>query len=249
MTSRKLPARFPEFSPSLRAFVKMQREAGEAAPPRRVYRYREKRAQLLLDAQKELYADAQSCLRMLGLMEELRAYGRPHLVGSVALKLVVRLDLDVHVLVPEDSLPEAAMEAAKTIFLGHELGVVNLMNFMTHDAMKVTVAYRGFAGIWNIDVWLTSNRREMGVSEGRKLKRELTDEHRKVILSLKHFYNQRNQCRYGLSRYLYRAVIEEGVRTPAQFLRYLQRTEVTYPVLKRMLEQDTVEQDPLWHYS
>jgi len=249
MTSRKRRRRFPEYSPALQAFMRMQREVRETAPPARVYRYRGKRAQALFDAQDDLHADAYSCLSRLDLMEALREYGRPHLVGSVPLQLVVRLDIDVHVLVPKDSLPDAAIDVARTIFLGRELGVVNIMNFTSCESMKVTVACRGLAGIWNVDVWLTSRRREMGVSELRKLRPELTDERRKVILSLKHFYNQRNQCRYGLSRYLYRAVLDEGVRTPGQFLRYLRRADVTYPILIRTLERDTIEQDPLWHYA
>lgn len=217
--------------------------------PKRVYRFGERWAQTLLAAQDDLCADAQECLSMLDLMEALRPYGKPHLVGSVALRLVVRLDIDVHVLVPKSSLPHAALDAASTIFLGRELGIVNVMNFMFCDSMKVTVACRGLAGTWNVDVWLTAKRREFGLAEVRKLKPVLDDEHRKTILSLKHFYNQRNQCRYGMSRYLYRAVLDEGVRTPKQFLRYLRRADVTYPVLVRMLEEDRIEQDPLWHLA
>lgn len=239
--------RLPELSPAYREFMKMQREAGDLKAPSRAYRYSERQAQVLLAAQDELYADAKDCLDRLELMDRLREYGKPHLVGSVALRLIVRLDIDVHVLVPEDTLPGAAFDVAREILVYHELGVVNVMNFMFHGAMKVTVPYRSLSGIWNIDIWLTSRRRELGVSGIRKLKRELDDEHRKIILSLKHFFNQRSQCRYGLSRYLYRAVLEEGVRTPKQFLRYLRRADVTYPVLVRMLEEDRVEQNPLWH--
>jgi len=215
----------------------MQRELRDAAAPRRIYRYRGKRAQVLLDAQDDLCADAESCLSMLQLMEALRAYGRPHLVGSVALQLDVRLDTDIHVLVPEDLLPEAAMGAAKTIFLGRDLGVA-----------RRNEGHRGLPGSRRyLERGCVADEQapSLGSLRSERSKRELTDEHRKVSPSLKHFYNQHYQCRYGPSRHLCRAVIDEGVRTPTQFLRCVRRAEVTYPILIRTVEQDTVEQDPL----
>jgi hypothetical protein len=47
---------------------------------------------------KVLRREAEEIIARLGLLEMLRSYGRAEVVGSVALDLVVRRDIDIHLL-------------------------------------------------------------------------------------------------------------------------------------------------------
>ena len=71
-------------------------------------------------SQEDLYREARGLLRRLGLMEMAREVGRAWLVGSVPLKLIVKPDIDVHVLVGEGprhrGLRQAQGKRARSLF-------------------------------------------------------------------------------------------------------------------------------------
>lgn len=59
-------------------------------------------SQLLLEQQEQLHEESQRVLDELALLPELQKYGEPFIVGSFALELLTRRDIDIKVVV--DSL-------------------------------------------------------------------------------------------------------------------------------------------------
>jgi len=197
-------------------------------------------------SQEALYREAMGLVRGLGLMRVARVVGRAWLVGSVPLRLIVRPDVDVHVLVPRaeerrpglnaPEVPAALAIAGRLLERGvHKL---ELLRFYFRDAVKVGFDSRAGGRTWHVDVWVTTDPEHLGVGPTRWVRRRLTPELRAAILKLKRYYAARDMCRFGMSHELYRAVIEAGVRTPRQFLRYARTHELNYADVLRMLEAD-----------
>jgi len=196
-------------------------------------------------SQDELYREAMGLLRRLGLMRMVREVGRAWLVGSVPLKLIVKPDIDVHVLVGEDDTPLAEapeVDAALTIARGlmERCGVrkLEVLRFLFRRAVKIGFDQRVGDRTWHIDVWVTSDRENLGTGPTRWVRRRLTPALRRAILRLKRYYAERDMCRFGMSAELYRAVIEHGVRTPRQFLDYARTHQLSYDNILEMLEAD-----------
>ena len=196
-------------------------------------------------SQDELYREAMGLLRRLGLMRMVREVGRAWLVGSVPLKLIVKPDIDVHVLVGADDTPLAEapeVDAALTIARGlmERCGVrkLEVLRFLFRRAVKVGFDQRVGDRTWHIDVWVTSDRENLGTGPTRWVRRRLTPALRRAILRLKRYYAERDMCRFGMSAELYRAVIEHGVRTPQQFLDYARTHQLSYDNILEMLEAD-----------
>ena len=196
-------------------------------------------------SQEELYREARGVLRRLGLMRMVREVGRAWLVGSVPLKLIVKPDIDVHVLVGEDDPPVAEMpevDAALTIARGlmERCGVrrLDVLRFLFRRAVKIGFDQRVGDRTWHIDVWATSDPENLGTGPTRWVRRRLTPGLRRAILRLKRYYAERDMCRFGMSHELYRAAIEHGVRTPQQFLDYARTHELNYTDVLTMLEAD-----------
>lgn len=196
-------------------------------------------------SQETLYREARELLRRLGLMRMVREVGRAWLVGSVPLKLIVKPDIDVHVLVGEDaepSLDAPEVDAALTIVRGlmERCGVrrLEVLRFLFRRAVKVGFDRRVGDRAWHVDVWVTSDPENLGTGPTRWVRRRLTPALRRAILTLKRYYADRDMCRFGMSHELYRGVIEHGVRTPRQFLDYARTHQLSYDNILEMLEAD-----------
>jgi len=201
-------------------------------------------------SQETLYWEARGLLRRLGLMKIVREVGQAWLVGSVPLKLIVKPDIDVHVLVGEGDTPIAEMpevDAALAIARGlmERCGVrkLDILRFLFRRAVKVGFDQRVGERTWHVDVWVTSDPENLGTGPTRWVRRRLTPALRRAILKLKRYYAERDMCRFGMSAELYRAAIEHGVRTPRQFLDYARTHQLSYDDILEMLEAD-VRGDP-----
>ncbi|MFC1805841.1 hypothetical protein ACFL09_02545 [Planctomycetota bacterium] len=183
-------------------------------------------------------------------MKLVREVGRAWLVGSVPLKLIVKPDIDVHVLVGENDTPIAEMpemDAALTIARGlmGRCGVrkLDVLRFLFRRAVKVGFDQRVGERTWHVDVWVTSDPEHLGIGPTRWVRRRLTPRLRRAILKLKRYYAERDMCRFGMSHELYRAVIEHGVRTPRQFLEHARTHQLSYNDTLEMLEADAQRKD------
>jgi hypothetical protein len=114
---------------------------------------------------------------------------------------------------------------------------MELMRFLFRDAVKIGFDAGGERG-WHVDLWLTTNPEHLGTEPTRWVQERLTPELREAILALKRYYAERDMCRFGMSRELYRAVIGHGVRTPEEFLDYARTHQLSYDNILEMLEAD-----------
>ncbi|KAA5826024.1 hypothetical protein ABT337_26055 [Saccharopolyspora hirsuta] len=181
-----------------------------------------------LARQRELQTEADLVHTDLRLGELLGALGEPVRVGSAALGLMVRRDLDITVICPR--LDPAAKSAVAGV--GAELAVhdrVRQVRFRDDtgcwntdprypDGLYLGVEYRCPSGQeWTLDIWFVDEPdRQPDLEHLRTLPPRLTDDHRRAILRIK-------SALPGVPGYeVYRAVLDRGITTAEQFERQAQ---------------------------
>lgn len=184
----------------------------------------------LVQRQEDLQGEAGAVNSDLRLEELLADVGDPVWVGSAALGLMVRRDLDVTVVCP--ALGAAVLEAVTQIgarLAGHpRVWKVDFRNDTGHwntdsaypDGLYLGVRYRSDPERdWNLDVWFVDEPdRQPDLAHVRSLPARLTPENRAVILEIKDAWADRPE--YGVSvrgSDIYRSVLDDGVRTLEQF--------------------------------
>lgn len=189
----------------------------------------------LLERQGRLQREAREVLADLGLIACLERVGRPMLVGSVVSGLMVWPDIDVNI-VCRDPRPGPIADAMRPLFdhpalrrlsYHNETGAFNSTGNERDEGYYVGLRYHDGGdpanAMWKIDCWLLpegSPRPEVDLLAC--LKRELTDETRLAILWIKDAWHTRSSYRDTvLSVDIYDAVLDHGVRTPADFAAYL----------------------------
>ncbi len=184
----------------------------------------------VLAEQDELQVASDAVVDALGLNQSLAVVGEPVRVGSSALGLLVKRDIDITVVC--SSLGKAVHEAVVSI--GAELARhhrVERVLFRNDtgdwntdanypDGFYLGVNCRSAAGDdWNLDIWFVDEpERQPDLNHLRSLPARLTPETRKAILDIKKAYLGRPE--YGKSvnaNEIYRAVLDDGVRTPEEF--------------------------------
>ncbi len=168
-----------------------------------------------------LRIEARDIISRLGLMEMLGQLGRVEVVGSVALGLVVKRDIDLHLLTATEDLLVVTDRLYHQLIDRDDVSQVRVSDYRAEGGIKIGIdAYRGPSGDWSIDLWLTNRLEATAFTETAHLVQSLTMEHRRAILDLKHYYYARSELRHGLSTIIYHAVLDGGVRTLAEFERY-----------------------------
>jgi hypothetical protein len=178
----------------------------------------------LLAAAEALGDEAAAVAADLGLFALCATVGRPVLVGSAALGLMVRRDLDVTVVCER-------LDVGAVFLLGHRLvgsPRVRQARFRNDtgdwnadpaypDGLYWGVEYRSPAGHpWTLDVWFVDEPdRQPDLAHLRDLPPLLTAEARVAVLRLKHAWHTRPEYGRTVTSWdLYDAVLHHGVRTP-----------------------------------
>jgi hypothetical protein len=189
----------------------------------------------LLRRQDALQAEARRVLDDLDLIRILNEIGHTTVVGSVVLGLMVWRDIDIEVQI-KDLTADLAFGVARTLV--SEEGVYRLVyHDWTGLRSDPSVPKGYYLGVryqpqgreeWKLDIWLLpegSTYRTGGPLVESMLTR-LTPETRLAILRLKdiwcHLPTYRKEV---LSTDIYDAVLEQGVRTPAELDRYLEKRD------------------------
>ncbi|PDT15529.1 hypothetical protein CO670_17305 [Rhizobium sp. J15] len=186
----------------------------------------------LLDVQRRLQAEADEVVQALRLDALLGDLGRTIRVGSSAMGLMVRRDIDITVVCPE--INAEAFEASTAI--GARL--------MRMTERVVAVRFRNDSGRWNsepekypdglylwlsvqmpdqtmwtIDIWLVDQPdRQPDIAHLKTLLPRLTDADREAILEIKSVLAERSQGAGTISSTLvYEAVMDHGIRGVAEF--------------------------------
>ena len=185
----------------------------------------------LLQCQKMLQDEAQAVLKELDLVRLLSTAGVLRHVGSSALGLMVWRDLDLTVSSPGLSIERAyaimhplyVHPRVKHVRYFNESGSFNPTGLQLHDRYYFAVLYDTPAGIeWKIDIsfWLADSIHPEPVHDA--LEQRLTPETRLVILWIKDTWYRLPAYRHEIySVDIYDAVLQHGVRTPAEFDSYL----------------------------
>ncbi|GII25086.1 hypothetical protein Pme01_46830 [Planosporangium mesophilum] len=191
----------------------------------------------LLRQQDELRAEADAISADLHLDELLPAVGDPVRVGSAALGLMVRRDLDVTVVCP-------ALDAATTgavAQIGARLAVhprVRQVQFRDDtgvwntdpaypDGLYLGLRYRSPQGRdWTLDIWFVDEpERQPDLAHLRVIPPRLTLDLRVAILRIKEAWADSPEYGRTVRSYdVYRSVLDDGVRTPEQFAGWRTRT-------------------------
>jgi len=171
-----------------------------------------------------LAKEARALVRELELLEVLTRFGRAEVVGSVAQGLVVRRDVDVHLLTRGPSLPAVCDAVACALVSAGIAEDVRFTDYRERGGMKLELLRRGATGEWKLDVWITQRPECAGFDDVRELAARLTPEHRETIPALKRHYHARGRLVDGLSSRICRAVLDRGITTPEAFETWLSCT-------------------------
>jgi len=176
------------------------------------------------DTSAELKAEAETVLRKLHLPATLSRHGQARVVGSVALDLLVRRDIDVHLLISSNDVMGVCDQVYRQLLRQADIHEVRISDHRDRGGVKIGIdAYPGGAGVWAIDIWITDRPETTGFALVERLNRELKGEHRQAILAIKRHYHAEGKLRDGLSAQIYEAVANHGVRTVDDFERFLAR--------------------------
>ncbi len=172
---------------------------------------------------ESLVQEAVSIITRLDVLREASKAGEARLVGSVAADLVVKRDIDIHVLIPRDAtVIGAALKLSRYLLDREGVGEVRITDYRHDEAMKVSVdSLPGRSGPWSMDLWITSNRDMTGFEAADTLRDGLNPVLRDTIMRIKSHYHQRRRLHDGMSTLIYHAVLERGVRSVEEFDEYL----------------------------
>ncbi|MHA2378739.1 MAG: hypothetical protein ACXADO_02300 [Candidatus Thorarchaeota archaeon] len=175
----------------------------------------------------KLREEAERIVEALDILDLLNAYGHARIVGSVALDLIVKRDVDIHALVLLNDLLEVAQHLLRVFLSRTGVKEVRVTDFRERDSIKLTVdEYQGESGPWSIDLWLTTNVSTTGFGLVEALEDKLDEEQREAILNIKRHYHIRGLLQNGISNLIYRAVAEGGVEDLNQFEHWLSKTRI-----------------------
>lgn len=177
----------------------------------------------MLDEKSELLKrEAEKIIQDLTLLEILDQYGEAQIVGSVALDLIVKRDIDIHLVVNTPDLFGVVDRVYHQLLETEYIREVRISDYRDHCGVKIGIdAYPAASGNWSIDIWITNCVEATGFELVSRLKQELRPEHREAILRIKRKYHQKGELRDGLSTLIYKAVVDKGVRNEEGFAQFL----------------------------
>lgn len=183
-----------------------------------------------LERQVQLQREADELVDTLGLTPMLSSIGEPVRVGSSALGLMVRRDIDITVVCARlgpETLEEFAhigallmqkSDRVVKVSFRNDAGLWNREPDRYPDGYYINLAVEARDGAhWTVDIWAVDDpARQPDLAHLKTLPPALTDETRDAILAIKFTLNHRAAAAPP-SAHVYEAVIAHGVRTTEQF--------------------------------
>jgi hypothetical protein len=181
----------------------------------------------LLRRQEELQAEAAGLRAELGLDTSLARHGRVVGVGSAALGLMVWRDLDLTVVCPaldpgrvaDTGAALARHERMREVRIRNDTGAWNT-DPRYPDGLYLGLECDSRPGRrWKVDIWFVDEpERQPDLAHVRDLPPRLTPQARAAILLVKDAWAGRPEYGKGVSSWdIYSAVLDDNVRTPAEF--------------------------------
>lgn len=174
--------------------------------------------------QRVLVDEAKQIITDLDLVAILSHYGETRLVGSVALEMVVKRDIDLHVLLETDDIKEAADKICTELKENHGVEEINVYYDRSKVGVKLTIHdYPGQTGNWMIEIWITDWIENTDFAFTELLQRTLTHEQRETIMRIKEDFYYQGFLKDELRSLIYKAVLEDGVKTSQELLNWKTR--------------------------
>lgn len=170
--------------------------------------------------------NADKLLYDLGLLDELKKYGTPYVIGSYAMDAMAYNDLDIDV-TNENMNTKQLYQLTSAI--------LNKYNPIWYEAKQETTAqgktvwFHGFetvilGSLWNVDIWFFDNETiQEAVEFCKRIKTELDLHNNKknAVIQIKKDLIEKKV--YSFDQYtsmdVYKAVLEDGIMTTEDFLR------------------------------
>lgn len=169
-----------------------------------------------------LKAEADAIMKRLSLPDALQEYGIARLVGSYSTGLLVRRDIDIHVLAHSSDLYLTINPIYRRFLDRKDIHEVRISDDRSASGLKLRIEnYPGQSGSWEIDIMATHRMERTRFAMDERIQRDLTADQRSAIFRIKGDYYRRGKLASNVSLNIYRAVLDSGVRTPAEFDRYI----------------------------
>ncbi len=186
----------------------------------------------LLARQLQLQAEADEIAEEMHLMQLLASTGKPIKVGSAALGLMAWRDLDITVVCSKLNIADISGIAAQLMSNPQirDLKFINdTGNWNTDptypDGYFLGMTYESNSGNqWELDIWFVDEpEKQPDLQHIRTMSDRLTPETVASILSIKTVWAARAEYGKQVKSFdIYTAVLDNNVRTPAEFRRWLQ---------------------------
>ncbi|PKA43225.1 hypothetical protein CWR43_14365 [Rhizobium sullae] len=186
----------------------------------------------LLAVQRRLQTEADEIVRALHLDDLLSQVGHPTRVGSSAMGLMVRRDIDVTVVCPKLDIRALETfagigarlmqmtESVVAVRFRNDTGKWNVEPEKYPDGFYLWLSVRARdQAMWTIDIWLVDEpERQPDLAHLKTLMPRLTDSDRETILQIKSVVAELPEGSNKTSSALvYEAVMDHRVRTVAEF--------------------------------
>ena len=176
----------------------------------------------VIEVQRQQQRAAKQILADLNLVELWSQFARPSVVGAMSYGLMVAPDIDMEILYAGEPPIDAAFAVMAACA---KQSAVRRIRFSNHlddadEGMYWQLRIDTGGQAWKADMWLLREDHPGPLSGWltAPMSRAVTDETRRAILTIKHAEIE-NPERCG-SIHVYRAVLQDGVRTPVEFKRW-----------------------------
>lgn len=170
--------------------------------------------------------EAFQIIEELNLIGFLNTLGRAHLVGSVALDLIVKPDLDLHLLLDHPNLMETSSVVTAYLLDQSKIREIRVTDWRKQGGIKLGVDhYPGESAVWSLDIWITDREETGGMAVMEEFSQLLTPRYKEIILEIKDYYHRQELLRDGISLSIYTAVLKHGIKTIDEFEIWLQHKE------------------------
>jgi len=193
---------------------------------------RDTKEDLLLKSQ-ELKRQADEILKDSDVVEIFSSYGEVRLVGSYALDVMSRPDLDIYVLTDEHNY-EKLMSILGSVFSKNYFQQVCFANWLDTPRESGIIGYYLEPKVnigknrWKLDIWFMVRDQYKSYTEKflELLTKDNPDEKRLTILELKNHYKDGEKYKGNINgKLIYKAVLEHGVKNYQEFEKYLKTTK------------------------
>jgi hypothetical protein len=188
----------------------------------------------LIIQEEKLQRQAYEVLEALNLLHFLSKYGRPKIVGSVALGLMTWRDIDIDLEITGKIRDEDFWQTAKYLLAQDEVTLIILVDNRKMieknrpPSMYIGGKYQADEGaIWKIDIRFVSEQHAIAQKHIDSISSKLTDGRRRAILRIKQVVAQDTRYRTEISSVdIYEAVLVEGITDLEGFKKHLRKSGV-----------------------